>query len=106
MHPTIAALQELFEKIPRRHSSDNVKAMYSLINEYELLLQSIEAISPAHEKQVAIFFEDLDTVRAAVKKSTDNKASKKNKDDSFDEASSMLKTNIESLMEVFGDLGS
>lgn len=100
MHPTTAALQELFDQIPRRHSVDNVKTMYALINEYESLLQSIEASSPVYEKQVAIFFEDLDTVRAAVKKSTDNKASKKGKDDSFDEASSTFKTSIESLIGV------
>lgn len=103
MHPTTTALRQIFEQIPRRHSADNVKAIYALVDEYESLLQSIEAISPDYEKQVAIFFEDLDTVRASVKKSTDNKASKKSKDDYFADASSSFKTSIESVIEVFGD---
>ncbi|HTE33137.1 MAG TPA: hypothetical protein VK666_22290 [Chryseolinea sp.] len=63
----------------------------------------IEAVNPYYEKQTAIFFEDLDTVRTAVKKSTDNKASKKSKDDYFAEASNVLKASIESLIDVYGD---
>ncbi|HMF71824.1 MAG TPA: hypothetical protein VK616_10130 [Flavitalea sp.] len=103
MNPTTAALTDLFERIPRRHSADNVKEIYTLVSEYEDLLIKIEAVNPYYEKHTAIFFEDLDAVRTAVKKSTDNKASKKNKDDYFAEASDTLKTSIESLINVYGD---
>ncbi|HTF29054.1 MAG TPA: hypothetical protein VK625_09430 [Flavitalea sp.] len=103
MNPTTAALTDLFERIPRRHSPDNVKEIYALVSEYEDLLIRIEAVNPYYEKHTAIFFEDLDAVRTAVKKSTDNKASKKNKDDYFAEASGALKASIESLINVFGD---
>jgi hypothetical protein len=103
MNPTTAALTDLFERIPRRHSPDNVKEIYTLVSEYEDLLIKIEAVNPYYEKHTAIFFEDLDTVRTAIKKSTDNKASKKSKDDSFADAAGTLKASIESLIEVYGD---
>ena len=48
-----------------------------------------------------MFFADLDTTRAAIKKSTDNKASKKSKDSLFDEASGILKDSIQSLLTIY-----
>ncbi len=56
-----------------------------------------------YEKNIAVFFDELDTVRAAIKKSTDNKASKKNKDSFFDEASGALKDSMQALMEMYAD---
>jgi hypothetical protein len=103
MNPTTAALTDLFDRIPRRHSTDNVKEIYTIVSEYENLLITIEALNPYYEKQTAIFFDDLDTVRTAIKKSTDNKASKKSKDDYFAEGSDTLKSSIESLINVYGD---
>jgi hypothetical protein len=103
MNQTTSALTALFNRIPRRHSTDNVKDINSIISEYEDILISIEAVNPFYEKNTPVFFEQLDMVRATLKKSTDNKASKKNKDNFFDEASGMLKDSIQALMEVYAD---
>jgi hypothetical protein len=103
MNSTAAALRQLFDRIPRRHSTDNVKDIYSIADEYEDILKSIEAQNPFYEKATGIFFDDLDAVRLSIKKSTDNKASKKNKDIFFDEASVALKDSIEALTELYAD---
>jgi hypothetical protein len=103
MNPTTAALHGLYDRIPRRHSTDNVKEINNIITEYEDLLIAIEGINPFYEKSAAVFFSDVEAVRANVKKSTDNKASKKNKDNFFDEASGALKDSIQALIEVYGE---
>ena len=103
MNSTTAALTALFNRIPRRHSTDNIKDINGILTEYEDLLKNIEAMNGWYEKNTAIFFDDLDVVRSTIKKSTDNKASKKNKDSFFDEASGMLKDNIESLISIYAD---
>lgn len=92
-------MQQLFNRIPRRHTADNVKEMYSLLDEYEELLLSMEA-DARYEKQVARFFDVLEPIRTTVKKSNDNKASKKAKDELFDEASGALKDSMEELMQL------
>ena len=92
-------LKELFDRIPRRHTSDNVKEMYSILDAYEDLLKDMEA-KPGYEQLVAPFFEALDPIRATIKKSNDNKASKKTKDVLFDEASGALKDTMEELMQL------
>jgi flavodoxin len=92
-------IKELFGRVPRRHTADNVKEMYSILNAYEELLMSIET-DDQYEKQVAPFFEALEPIRSTIKKSNDNKASKKTKDVLFDEASGALKDNIEKLMQL------
>jgi hypothetical protein len=92
-------LKELFNRIPRRHSVDNVKDIYAILNEYENVLQDIER-EKTYEQQVAPFFDALDPIRATIKKSSDNKASKKMKDTLFDEASGALKDTMEELMEM------
>ncbi len=97
------ALNSLFNRIPRRHSVENVKDIYSIVNEYETILLNIEAINIFYEKNVPIFFDDLDSIRAAIKKSADNKASKKNKDGFFDEASGQLKDSIQAMMAIYED---
>src|SRR5436309_64405 len=78
-------LKELFDRIPRRHTTDNVKELYGILDEYEDLLKTLEA-QEEYEKQIPPFFDVLDPIRATVKKSNDNKASKKTKDVLFDEA--------------------
>ena len=92
-------INELFDRIPRRHTADNVKEMYSILDAYEELLISMEA-DDRYEKQVVRFFESLDPIRATIKKSNDNKASKRTKDVLFDEASGALKDTIEELMQL------
>jgi hypothetical protein len=92
-------LRELFHRIPRRHTADNVKEMYNILDEYEDVLKTLEA-DVDQEKQVARFFDALEPIRATIKKSNDNKASKKMKDVLFDEASGTLKDTIEELMKL------
>ncbi|RYY60824.1 MAG: hypothetical protein EOO12_14915 [Chitinophagaceae bacterium] len=94
-----ATLQDLFDRTPRRHTSDNVKEIYGILDAYEDLLQTLEA-DARYETVVAPYFEALDPIRATVKKSNDPKASKKGKDDLFDEASGALKDNMEELMRL------
>ena len=101
MNATTSALNELFSRIPRRHSADNVKEINSLLTEYEDLLITIEAENSFYEKSIPPFFDDLETVKAAVKKSNDNKASKKSKDNFFDEASGALKDSMENLLQLY-----
>ena len=91
--------RELFDRIPRRHTTDNVKEMYSILDAYEELLIEMEK-DDRYEKEVASFFEVLDPIRATIKKSNDNKASKKTKDVLFDEASGALKDSIEELLQL------
>ena len=92
-------LTELFNRIPRRHTADNVREIYSILDAYEELLQEMEA-NPQYEKKVAHLFEALDPIRATVKKSNENKASKKTKDTLFDEASGALKDAMEEAMQL------
>ena len=80
MDSNATALTALFNRIPRRHSIENVKDINSIVTEYESILLNIEAINTFYEKNIPVFFEDLDSIRATIKKSTDNKASKKSKD--------------------------
>lgn len=94
-----STLQELFDRIPRRHTSDNVKEIYSILDAYEDLLQTLEA-DARYEAVIASYFEALDPIRATVKKSNDPKASKKGKDVLFDEASGALKDSMQELMSV------
>ena len=103
MDSTATVLTALFKRIPRRHSLENVKDINSIVTEYENILLNIEAINPFYEKNIPVFFDDLDTIRAAIKKSIDNKASKKNKDNFFDEASGILKDSIQSLLTIYDD---
>ena len=103
MNPTATALQALYNRIPRRHSVENVKDMYSILTEYEDLLITIEAVNPFYEKNIPVFFDELELVRSTIKKSTDNKASKKNKDNFFDEGSGILKESMQTLMNVYAD---
>lgn len=103
MNSIKAALTILFNKIPRRHSIENIKDINSILTEYEDLLKVIESINSFHEKNTMVFFDDLDSVRKKIKKSTDNKASKKMKDNFFDEASGDLKDSMQVLIKLYAD---
>ena len=103
MNITATTLQALFNRIPRRHSLENVKEIYSILTEYEDLLITIEAVNAFYEKNMPIYFDELEDVRAIIKKSTDNKASKKMKDNLFDEGSGNLKDSMQKLMDIYGD---
>jgi chloramphenicol O-acetyltransferase len=92
-------LGELFRRIPRRHTADNVKEMYSILDAYEDVLKTMET-DERYEKHIARFFEDLDPIRATIKKSNDNKANKRTKDVLFDEASGALKDSMEAVMQL------
>lgn len=100
MNTILEQLDQLFERIPRRHTPDNVKEIYSILDSYEDLLREIET-EPAYEKNIVLFFDELEPIRAIIKKSSDNKASKKTKDTLFDEASGNLKDTIEALKLVY-----
>ena len=99
MNETGQKLKELFDRIPRRHTADNVKEIYSILDEYEEVLQEMEANSQ-YEEKIAPFFDALDPIRTTIKKSNDNKASKKAKDVLFDEASGALKDTMEAAMQL------
>lgn len=92
-------LRELFHRIPRRHTADNVKEIYSILDAYEEVLKEMET-DGRYEKQVGRLFEALDPIRTTIKKSNDGKASKKAKDVLFDEASGALKDAMEEAMQL------
>lgn len=77
--------------------------MNSILAEYEDLLISIEAVNPFYENNVPEFFNELEDVRSTIKKSNDGKASKKLKDNLFDEGSGLLKDSMERLTGLYGD---
>ena len=103
MNSTTTALNALFNRIPRRHTTDNVKEINSIVDDYEERLKDIEAENAWYEKNTAAYFDEIEAVRILIKKSTDNTASKKNKDDFFDEASGALKDSMQSLIEMYAD---
>ena len=103
MNETSTTLSELFDRIPRRHTADNVKEMYNILDEYETVLQNIESENTFYEQHIAEFFDALDPIRTTVKKSNDNKASKKVKDNLFDEASGALKDTMEALQSFYAN---
>ncbi len=103
MNSTALALTALFDRIPRRHTLENVQEINSIVAEYEDVLIAIEAVNAYYEKAMPVYFDELDAVRVGIKKSTDNKASKKNKDHYFDEASGALKDTIQSLIALYAD---
>lgn len=100
MNDILIQLSELFERIPRRHSADNVKEIYNILDTYEGLLRQIET-EPAYEQGIAPFFDELGPIQAIIKKSGDNKAGKKTKDILFDEASGKLKDSMEALKQLY-----
>jgi hypothetical protein len=100
---TTAALNELFARIPRRHNDENVKEIKNIVAEYEDILISIEAVNAFYEKNIPPFFDAVEDIKTTIKKSTDNKLSKKTKDNFFDDASVAFKDNIEELLKLWGN---
>jgi hypothetical protein len=94
------SLASLFGRIPRRYTPENVKEIYAILDEYDNLLRSLEA-NPEYEKEVAVFFDDMDTVRETIKNSSLNKHSKQVKDKLFDEGSGVLKDSMENLEKMY-----
>lgn len=103
MNVTTTSLTALFNRIPRRHSAENIKEIKTILTEYEDLLIQIEAMNPFYEKNTPVFFDNIEAVMAAIKRSADNKASKKSKDIFFDEASGALKDSIEALISLYAE---
>jgi len=96
-------LQELYNRIPRRHSAENVLEINNIIDDYENILGRIESLNGYYEKATASFYPSLDAIRTNIKMSNSSKHAKKAKDSLFDEASGMLKDDIQSLITVYGD---
>lgn len=96
-------LSALFNRIPRRYSVDNIKEINSLLTDYEDVLIEIEAVNSFYEKAVPPFFENIEAIKVNIKNATSSKASKKQKDDFFDDASCGLKDSVDALVEVWGD---
>ena len=101
MEPYAALLQDLYDRIPRRHSAENVQAINSLLDDYADILGKIESTNAWYEKNTAVFYPSLESIQGNIKMSTSNKHSKKTKDDLFDEASGNLKDDIQALIKVY-----
>jgi hypothetical protein len=99
MNEIYEKLQALYGRIPRRHTADNVKEIYSILDEYEDVLKEMEA-DESYGANTAPLFAPLDSIRATVKNSNSPRASKKEKDNLFDEASGALKDEIEAAMKL------
>ena len=99
MNESHEKIKDLFDRIPRRHTTENVKEMYAILDAYEDVLMSMEA-DKQYEQLVAPLVEALEPIRATVRKSNDPKASKKAKDVLFDEASGSLKDAMEEAMKM------
>lgn len=98
-----ASINALFARIPRRHNDENVKEIKNIVTEYEDILITIEAKNSFYEKNISTFFDAVEDIKITIKKSTDNKASKKTKDNFFDDASVALKNSMEALLALWGD---
>ena len=59
-------LKGLYDRIPRRHTTENVKEANSVLDDYEDLLTEIEA-DGRYENQVASFFEAIAPIRVTFK---------------------------------------
>ena len=103
MNKIATDLSQLFDRIPRRYSTDNYKEMNAILAEYEDVLVEIEAINTVYENKMPLFFDALQTIKLIVKKSNDNKASKKVKDTYFDEAADVLKDTLQQLITVYAN---
>ena len=102
---TTESINALYTRIPRRHNDENVKEIKTIVAEYEDILMGIEAVNAFYEKNIPPFFDAVEEINILIKKSTDNKASKKTKDIFFDEASVAMKDNMEALLELWGNGG-
>jgi hypothetical protein len=102
MNETAGKITDLLQRVPRRHTAENVKEFYSILDDYEDLLKEVEA-NQQYEQLVAPFFDALQPIRNTIKKSNDSKLSKKAKDVLFDEASGLMKDTLGELKELMTD---
>ena|SRR5450432_3065766 len=103
MEQYAASLQELYNRIPRRHSAENIMEINNILDDYADILGKIESINAWYEKNTAVFYPSLESIQNTIKSSNSNKHSKKAKDSLFDEASGNLKDDIQSLINVYGN---
>lgn len=97
MMDILQALNTLYDKIPRRYSVDNIKEIQTVVLQYEQILMAIEAINSQYEKGITNYFNDIEVITNLVKQANSNKASKKAKDDFFNEASTAFKNSVEAV---------
>ena len=98
-----AILQDLYDRIPRRHSAENILSINAILDDYADILGKVESINAWFEKNTAGFYPSLETIQQTIKMSGSNKHSKKAKDDLFDEASGSLKDEIKALMKLYAE---
>jgi hypothetical protein len=98
-------LQDLYNSIPRRHNAENVVLINGIVDDYAGILGEIESVNTWYEQHTARFYPSLETVQNTLKMSNSNKHSKKAKDDLFDEASGILKDDIQALIKVYQEGG-
>ena len=98
-----ALLKDLYDKVPRRHSAENVQAFNGILDDYAAILGKIESTNAWFEKSTAVFYPSLETVQHTIKTSNSNKHSKKAKDDLFAAAADSLKDDIQALMNVYAE---
>lgn len=103
MEPYANQLEELYNRIPRRHSVENVQEINNILDEYEAILGKIESINTWYEKNTASLYPSLESIQGNIKMSNSNKHAKKMKDTLFDEASGNLKDDIQSLIAIYAD---
>lgn len=103
MNNISAALNALLNKIPRRFSNENMAEINQILKDYEEVLINIEATNAYYEKEIPAYFEEMDAIRSAVKKSGENKNAKKTKDQLFDAASGTLKDTMQSVIDFYGE---
>lgn len=103
MEPYAALLQDLYDRIPRRHTTENVQTINNIVDDYSDILGKIEATNAWYEKNTAGFYPSLETIQQTIKMSGSNKHSKKAKDDLFDEASGSLKDDIQALIKLYAE---
>ncbi len=103
MEPYAALLQDLYDRLPRRHSAENLQVINSIIDDYADILGKIESTNSWFEKNTAVFYPSLESIQGNIKMSNSNKHSKKAKDDLFDQASGSLKDDIQSLIRVYAE---
>jgi hypothetical protein len=102
MEQYAALLQDLYDRIPRRHSAENVQEINNILDDYADILGKIESLNAWYEKNTAVFYPSFESIQGTIKMSNSNKHSKKAKDALFDEASGNLKDDIRSLITVYG----
>jgi hypothetical protein len=96
----VSTITLLYNEVPRRFTPDNFKAFNEVVSNYEDVLISVEAINEYFEGQVPVYFDVVAEVKVTIKNCNNSKASKKVKDNYFDEAADKLKDNMQELIDL------